>query len=366
MDDLKKHIDEKLWHFIKRSYLAENYSEAIKDSIQFIGDLIREKSGLQTDGQNLIGQAFGGKNPKVKLNKLQTETEKNIQQGTESILRGIYSAIRNPRSHSKYEDKQEDADAIILFINLLLKQLDNSKGKFSKEIFLKRIKDKDFVANKKYVSLLIKTIPPKKYYDTIFDLLDSNEYIKLQNLKLVFHDLISKIKEEELEELLKSASEELRHEESNKIVVKIVVLFKDYWTRIDEDSIIRTENKLINCLKNGQYIDYKINEEGICATYINEIIDLFTLKTELADALFLKLKKGTYEEHSYLFKYFSKHIEELDKHSKYDLVEILIEKLSKGNQLFYEYANEFIKDGEIKNKIIKSVTNFVEEDNLPF
>ena len=69
-------------------------------------------------------------------NKLQTETEKNIQKGVEFTLRGIYSAFRNPRSHTKHVDKEEDADAIIIFINHLLKLIDKSKGKFSWRLLL--------------------------------------------------------------------------------------------------------------------------------------------------------------------------------------------------------------------------------------
>ena len=128
MENIKDLLDERLWNYIKRHYVSENYSSAVLDGIQFIGDIIRDKSGLETDGNNLIEQAFGGNNPTISLNKLQTDTEKNIQKGVEHSLRGIYSAFRNPRSHTKYLDKEEDAYAILLFINHLLKIIDKSKG----------------------------------------------------------------------------------------------------------------------------------------------------------------------------------------------------------------------------------------------
>ena len=63
MEHIKLHIEERLWEFIKRSYNSEDYKTAILDSIQFIGDIIREKSGLDNDGNQLIGKAFGGVNP---------------------------------------------------------------------------------------------------------------------------------------------------------------------------------------------------------------------------------------------------------------------------------------------------------------
>jgi uncharacterized protein (TIGR02391 family) len=102
--NLESKIEERLWKMIQNSYEDRNYTGAIHDAIYFLSDLIREKSGLESDGVSLIGQAFGGKSPKLKVNKLQSESDKNIQAGIAQILRGIYQAIRNPRSHEKYND----------------------------------------------------------------------------------------------------------------------------------------------------------------------------------------------------------------------------------------------------------------------
>ena len=166
MEHIKKHIEERLWNFIKRSYNSEDYKNAILDSIQFVGDIIRDKSGLDNDGNQLVGRAFEGKNPKIKLNKLKTESERNVQKGIGSILRGIYSAYRNPRSHSNINDTEQDAFEVIIFINHLLKLIDKSKGKFSTELFLKRVFDEDFVQNKKYAELLVKEVPKNKAFET--------------------------------------------------------------------------------------------------------------------------------------------------------------------------------------------------------
>jgi len=77
--NLESKIEERLWKMIQNSYEDRNYTGAIHDAIYFLSDLIREKSGLESDGVSLIGQAFGGKSPKLKVNKLQSESDKNIQ-----------------------------------------------------------------------------------------------------------------------------------------------------------------------------------------------------------------------------------------------------------------------------------------------
>lgn len=368
MDNIKNLLDERLWNFIKRNYTSENYSSAVLDSIQFIGDLVRDKSGLETDGNNLVGQAFGGQNPKIKLNKLQTETEQNIQKGVEFTLRGIYSAFRNPRSHTKYVDKEEDADAIIIFINHLLKLIDKSKGKFSVDSFIKRISDKDFVNNEKYIDLIVKSIPNKKYLETAFELFKSKNNVNINNLKSVFHKLIDKLTEEERKELIEAASEELRFTESDSIVMKNVALFKDQWKQIAEDSKIRGENKLIKCILSADYHDYELNNEGIYSSWLSDIVDSITLKDEFATAIFKKLSSGDKDQQRFVIKYFGQFFESFHEPLFHDLAEIINTQLANGNKVIFDFVSRYISNEEIKKEITESLKKFEdsEKDDLPF
>lgn len=69
-------IDERLWLAIQASYEAGDYSSAILDCVFYLSELIRNKSGLDTDGNSLVGDAFGGANPIIKVNSLHTESER--------------------------------------------------------------------------------------------------------------------------------------------------------------------------------------------------------------------------------------------------------------------------------------------------
>mgnify|MGYP000951971052 FL=1 len=149
-------IDTRLLNFIRGSIEKEDYTGAIIDSFFFLADLIREKTGLESDGVSLIGQALGGNKPKLKLNNLRTESEKDIQRGIEAILRGLFTAIRKPRSHGKIEDSKQDMEIIILFLDYLLKIIDKSKAQFSIEHISKRVFDKDFVESDQFALLIIK------------------------------------------------------------------------------------------------------------------------------------------------------------------------------------------------------------------
>ena len=116
--NLETILVKRLWESIQSSYEARNFTGAILDAIYSLSDLIREKTGLQSDGTTLVGQALGGKSPKLKVNRLQTESEKNVQSGIEQILRGLFQAVRNPRSHEKRVDTQKDADFNYSFCEL--------------------------------------------------------------------------------------------------------------------------------------------------------------------------------------------------------------------------------------------------------
>jgi uncharacterized protein (TIGR02391 family) len=117
--NLSSTINERLWTAIRGTYEAGNYSGAILDSIYFLSDVIRDKSGLESDGLQLVGSAFSGANPIIKINSLHTQSDQDEQKGIHFLLMGIYSAIRNPRSHEKRIDTVETADAIIYFVDYI-------------------------------------------------------------------------------------------------------------------------------------------------------------------------------------------------------------------------------------------------------
>jgi uncharacterized protein (TIGR02391 family) len=155
MLNIEPRVDQRLWAAIEKSYQSGDYTGAIVDSIHYLGELIREKTGLESDGTSLVGQAFGGQNPRLKVTKCQTESEKNIQSGIEHFVRGIYQGIRNPRSHEKLTDGVEDADALILFVNYLVTVIDKGKGPFDKEVFMEQIFDPYFTEQDRYAGLLV-------------------------------------------------------------------------------------------------------------------------------------------------------------------------------------------------------------------
>jgi len=87
---------------IEVHYKKEDYTESIRDALLYLCSEIRKKSDLlDNDGVDLINKAFSEKKPLIKINKLETENDKNIHRGICDLSKGLIEYFRNPMSHTK-------------------------------------------------------------------------------------------------------------------------------------------------------------------------------------------------------------------------------------------------------------------------
>jgi len=105
-----------------------HYANAVEDACKILENFVKIRSmRLDSSGTELMHLVFSPNNPILTFNDLQTETDKSEQQGMMFLYAGAMLALRNPRAHSLRVDDPENALDLILFINLLLKSLDNAK-----------------------------------------------------------------------------------------------------------------------------------------------------------------------------------------------------------------------------------------------
>lgn len=143
-------VDSVLWDSVESNMKSGKYTNAIIDAMLFLSNVLREKSDLDDDGAKLINNIFSKKDPKIKITKLETETEQSMQEGTANILRGLYQLIRNPRHHDTIEDNEKNAIEIILFVDYMLSVIEKSKSKFELEDFESIVFDEEFVNEQEY------------------------------------------------------------------------------------------------------------------------------------------------------------------------------------------------------------------------
>ena len=70
-------MKELLKESIKTHYENKDYTEVVRDALLCLTSEIRKKSDLtDSDGVELINKAFSEKQPLIKINKLETTTDK--------------------------------------------------------------------------------------------------------------------------------------------------------------------------------------------------------------------------------------------------------------------------------------------------
>ncbi|MBI4547695.1 MAG: TIGR02391 family protein [Ignavibacteriae bacterium] len=351
--NLQSRLDQRVWQAVQTSYEARNFTGAILDAIYFLGDLIRQKTGLSSDGTALVGQAFGGKDPKLKVNKLQSESDWNVQNGMEQMLRGLYQCIRNPRSHEKHTDTSEDADAIILFANLLVKIIDLSKSPFTKEDFLKRVFDPDFVEKDRYAELLVKEIPPKRKMDVFIDVYRQKDSSNENKLVYFFRALVKALSKDDLTSARDVVSNDLKNTENTETLRLVLKLLPaDWWSHYDETARLRSENKLIQSVNDGRYLTHNGRcPSGALGTWATNVIQHFVLKQDLASVLMSRIGSADRTAQDYALHFFFIYLPELLSEPTPRLKACVIKSLDTGDVRFYNAVGAVLSDCPTKWKV---------------
>lgn len=111
--------------------LQENYFHAVLEVTKSVADKIRTRTGLATDGHRLVDDAFGQSSgpPCLAFNSLRTDTERSEHLGLMNLMKGAFSAFRNPTAHepkTRWVVSEEDALDLLSLVSLLHRRLDNA------------------------------------------------------------------------------------------------------------------------------------------------------------------------------------------------------------------------------------------------
>jgi uncharacterized protein (TIGR02391 family) len=302
---LQGQIDTRLWTAVQKSYEDGDYSGSILDSFYFLSDLIRNKSGCESDGHALVGAAFGGANPIIKINSFRTESELSEQRGMEQLLRGLYWAIRNPRSHEKRTDSVEAADAVITFISFLIGIIDKSRSPFDTEQIIRKIFDKHFVQTIQYADALVSKIPLGKRYDVACQIFQRRTEGKTENIVLFTRSLLATISEDAKTSYWEMVSASLEEATSDAEFRSAVQIANKDWTNLTQIARLRTENRLISSIKEGEYDSEAKNcIKGGLGTWANGLEDHFSMKEEFTNALIDRMSSDNQAAVNYVLTYF--------------------------------------------------------------
>lgn len=302
--NLRAEISPKLWDAVSAPYESANYSHAILEGMHCLTDLLREKAGVDGDGPQLVGQALGGDTPKIKLNNLLTESEKNHQKGFENIIRGLYQAIRNPRSHGPHSDDKKTADTIIHFLSYIVEQIEQSKTSFDLNAFLQQLLDDDFVQSTKYAELLVQELPPLRRGEAILAIYEIRENIDLAKLSLLIDRLLKSLSPQQAAVYAARVSEDFRSISGDaSIRTALRLLNRDIWTSLQELPKHRIENKLLDGIEAGIVMENGRSSQAL-ATWARQFLPVFSLRQRAARVLTARLESKDPAARGYIAKFF--------------------------------------------------------------
>jgi uncharacterized protein (TIGR02391 family) len=105
-----------------------HYANAVEDACKVVDMLVKLRA-MRTDpsGTELMQLVFSQKNPILKFNDQQSDSEKSEQQGMMYLFAGAMLALRNPRAHGLVTDHPERAVEYLSFLSMLARSLDRTQ-----------------------------------------------------------------------------------------------------------------------------------------------------------------------------------------------------------------------------------------------
>lgn len=118
-----------VYKYCRAELLEGDCFGAVFEAVKGLGDRIRDMTGLDADGHRLVERAFEGDNPPVALNSRRNTTEKSEQLGIANLMKGLFSAFRNPPAHEprvSWHLSEEDALDVLSTLSLIHRRLDGA------------------------------------------------------------------------------------------------------------------------------------------------------------------------------------------------------------------------------------------------
>lgn len=121
-------VHPEVFKYCRAELMQDNYFHAVFEATKGLAQRIRDMTGVQLDGAALIDGVFAIDRPLLALNSRRTESERSEHKGFALLLKGCFSAIRNPRAHEPkiLWEGEDDAVDYLTLLSLLHRKLDTA------------------------------------------------------------------------------------------------------------------------------------------------------------------------------------------------------------------------------------------------
>jgi uncharacterized protein (TIGR02391 family) len=127
----ERHVHPDVLRYCRAELVQRNYFHAVLEAAKSVSAKIRERTGLTSDGVELVDAAFSLKNgmPPLAFNALVTNSEKSAHSGYAHFARGVVGAFRNPAAHDpklEFPLTEDDAIDMLATISMVHRRLDRA------------------------------------------------------------------------------------------------------------------------------------------------------------------------------------------------------------------------------------------------
>ena len=118
--------DDQLQQASSLLFRDSHYARAVEEAFKCLNNAVKDKSGLvDRDGAALMRDAFSAHSPMLRLNSLESQSDRDEQQGYMELFAGSMTGIRNPRAHQNdIVDEPEVALELLVLANHFMRKLD--------------------------------------------------------------------------------------------------------------------------------------------------------------------------------------------------------------------------------------------------
>ncbi len=93
-------VDKDLRLATRSRFGSAHYADAVEAGVKVLNEVVRARTGSTLDGDGLMTWAFSEKSPKLRLNRLRSDSDRSQQRGHMMGCQAVVAAWRNPRAHS--------------------------------------------------------------------------------------------------------------------------------------------------------------------------------------------------------------------------------------------------------------------------
>jgi uncharacterized protein (TIGR02391 family) len=127
---LRRGVHPDVLRYCQAELLKDNAFHGVLEATKSVAEKIRQKTGLTSDGAQLVDEAFGVKaGPKLAFNSLQTDSETSEHTGLMNLIKGMFGVFRNPTAHApriSWVITDQDAIDMLTTISMIHRRLDKA------------------------------------------------------------------------------------------------------------------------------------------------------------------------------------------------------------------------------------------------